>query len=62
MSVSIALFDLQKLDSISKDIIAQLPSDHVAAEVLDFHAKRSSLEQIITDAAPWFGVKCNAAA
>ena len=34
----------------------------LAAEVLDFHAKRSSLEQIITDAAPWFGVKCNAAA
>ena len=34
----------------------------LAAEVLGFRAELSSLERIILDAAPWFGLKCNAAA
>ena len=33
-----------------------------AAEVLGFRAELSSLDQIIEDAAPWFGLKCNVAA
>jgi UDP-arabinose 4-epimerase len=30
--------------------------------VLGFRAELSSLDQIIEDAAPWFGLKCNVAA
>jgi UDP-arabinose 4-epimerase len=33
-----------------------------AAEVLGFRAELSSLDRIIEDAAPWFGLKCNVAA
>ncbi len=33
-----------------------------AAQVLGFRAERSSLSRIIGDAAPWFGVECNATA